>query len=53
MSRTGAHANDYLLCNVEDSTGFGIAALVRKEGYVDIFTDVRRLSEFDIELRRR
>ena len=43
----------YLLCNVEDSTGLGFAVLVRKEGYVDIFTDVTQLSSFDIELRRR
>jgi hypothetical protein len=43
----------YLLCNVEDSTGFGFAALVRKEGYVDVFTNVTHLSAFDIELRRR
>ena len=43
----------YLLCNVEDSTRFGFAVLVRKEGYGDIFTAVTRLSAFDIELRRR
>ncbi len=43
----------YLLCNVEDSTGFGFAVLVRKEGYVGIFTNVTRLPTFDIELRRR
>jgi hypothetical protein len=43
----------YLLCNVEDSTGFGFAVLVRKEGYLDIFTNVTQLSAFDIELRRR
>ena len=43
----------YLLCNVEDSTRLGLAVLVRKEGYGDIFTGVTRLSEFDIQLRRR
>lgn len=43
----------YLLCNVEDSTRFGFAVLVRKDGYGDIFTGVARLSAFDIELRRR
>ena len=42
----------YLLCNVEDSTGFGVAVLARKEGYVSTFKDVTRLSAFDIELRR-
>jgi hypothetical protein len=43
----------YLLCNVEDSTGLGLAVLVTKEGYGDVFTGVTRLSAFDIELRRR
>ena len=43
----------YLLCNVEDSTGFGFAVLVRKEGYLDVFTNVTQLSAFDIELHRR
>jgi hypothetical protein len=43
----------YLLCNVENSTGFGFAVMVRREGYDDRFTYVTHLSAFDIELRRR
>ena len=43
----------YLLCNVENSTGFGFALLVRKEGFVEVFTNVPGSSAFDIELRRR
>jgi hypothetical protein len=46
-------AGHYLLCNVVDSTRFGFAVLVRKEGYGDTFTGVTRLSAFDIEVRRR
>ena len=43
----------YWLCNVEDSTVLGLAVLVKKEGYGEIFTGVKSLSAFDIELRRR
>jgi len=45
----------YMLCNVEDSTGLGLSALVAKEGYARAFVDVtvRPPGNFDIEPKRR
>lgn len=44
----------YVLCNVEVGTGFGLSALVAKEGYASAFVDatVRPPNSFDIELKR-
>jgi len=44
----------YVLCNVEVRTGFGLSALVAKEGYASAFVDVtvRPPNSFDFELKR-
>jgi hypothetical protein len=46
-------AGRYLLCNVVDATGLGIAAFVRKTGYRDVFVDVpvHAGGSFDVELQ--
>jgi hypothetical protein len=44
----------YVLCNVVDASGLGLALLVSKEGYDNAFVSVYPLvSSFDVELRRR
>lgn len=48
-------AGRYLLCNVVDANRLGIAALVRKTGYGDVFVQVPVHSggSFDLELQRQ
>jgi hypothetical protein len=48
-------AGRYLLCNVVDATGLGVAAFVRKTGYRDAFVPVRVHTggSFDVELQRQ
>ena len=45
----------YVVCNVANASGLGLAALVSKAGFIDLFVQIGLSAPgtFDVELRRR